>query len=216
MTGPRSGEFLSRLGEADRLPPFMGHTEMEVAGVACRVMRLSFTGEISYELHHQASQSRDLWRALMESGADLGVWPHGIEVLEELRLEKGHILVGLDSLPDSTPRRLGHGWAVRMDKADFLGRLAVARTSRMDMDKLLVGLEMEGDPPPQGAILGMKGGYAGFVTSSTWSRVLGRSVMLAWLYARDGGFAGDILIDGRPARRVAVPFYDPEGLRVRA
>ncbi|MCE2530264.1 MAG: (2Fe-2S)-binding protein [Acidimicrobiia bacterium] len=216
VTGPRSGELLSRLGDAGRLPSFMGHTEMEVAGVACRVMRLSFTGEISYELHHQASQSRDLWCTLMESGADLGVWPHGIEVLEELRLEKGHILVGVDSLPDSTPRRLGHGWAVRMDKGDFVGRLAVARTSRMDLDKLLVGLEMEADPPRKGAILRVKGGYAGFVTSSTWSRVLGRSVMLAWLYVRDGEYADDVLIEGRPARRVAVPFYDPEGLRVRA
>ncbi len=216
VTGPLSGELLSRLGAADRLPPFMGHTDMEVAGVACRVMRLSFTGEISYELHHQASRSRDLWRALMDSGADLDVWPHGLEVLEELRLEKGHILVGVDSLSDSTPRRLGHGWAVRMDKADFLGRLAVARTSRMELDKVLVGLEMDGVPPPQGAILRVEGDYAGFVTSTTWSRVLGRSVMLAWLQARDGGFGGDIRIDGRPARRVALPFYDPEGSRVRA
>ncbi len=216
VTGPRSGELLTRLGAADRLPSFMGHTDMEVAGVACRVVRMSFTGEISYELHHQASHSRRLWGALMEFGADLGVWPHGIEVLEELRLEKGHILVGLDSLSDSTPRRLGHGWAVRMDKGDFVGRPAVSRTSGMDLDRLLVGLEMEGDPPPQGAILRVQGDYAGFVTSSTWSRVLGRSVMLAWLYARDGGFADDILIEGRPARRVAVPFYDPEGQRVRA
>ena len=216
VTGPRSGELLSRLGAAGRLPSFMGHSEIEVAGVPCRVMRLSFTGEISYELHHRASRSRHLWHALMESGLDLDVWPHGIEVLEELRLEKGHILVGVDSLSDSTPRRLGHGWAVRMDKADFLGRPAVARTSRMALDKLLVGLEMDGAPPPQGAILRVEGDYAGFVTSSTWSRVLGRSVILAWLYARDGGFPGDILIDGRPARKVAVPFYDPEGRRVRA
>ena len=216
VTGPRSGDLLSRLGAPDLLPSFMGHTDMEVAGVACRVMRMSFTGEISYELHHQASRSRELWRALLESGADLDVWPHGIEVLEELRLEKGHILVGVDSLPDSTPRRLGHGWAVRMDKGDFVGRRAVARTSRMDLDRLLVGLEMDGAPPPRGAILRVEGAYAGFVTSSTWSRVLGRSVMLAWMNARDGGFADDVLIDGRPARRVAVPFYDPEGLRVRA
>ena len=214
VTGPRSGELLAGLGGAGRLPSFMGHTRMEVAGVACRVMRMSFTGEISYELHHQASRSRELWRALMESGADLDVWPHGLEVLEELRLEKGHILVGVDSLSDSTPRRLGHGWAVRMDKGDFVGRQAVARTSRMELDRLLVGLEMDGAPPPQGAILRVTGHYAGFVTSTTWSRILGKSVMLAWMEARDGGFADDVLIEGRPARRVTVPFYDPEGLRV--
>ena len=189
---------------------------MEVDGVRCRVIRMSFTGELSYELHHQAGDSPRLWNTLMEQGADLGVRPHGLEVLEELRLDKGHILVGVDSLTDSTPRRLGHEWAVRMDKGDFLGRRAVARTSRLPLDRLLVGMEMEGPPPPQGAIMEMEGDYAGFVTSSGWSRVLGRSVMLAWLCAQDGGFADEVTIDGRAARKVTLPFYDPEGARVRA
>ena len=212
VTGPRSRELLSRVG-ADGLPSFMGHTKMEVEGVRCRVIRMSFTGELSYELHHPAADSPRLWNILMEQGVDLGVWPHGLEVLEELRLDKGHILVGVDSLTDSTPRRLGHEWAVRMDKGDFLGRRAVARTSRLPLDKLLVGMEMEGPPPPQGAIMEMEGDYAGSVTSSARSRVLGRSVMLAWLYTLDGGFADEVTIDGRTARRVTLPFYDAEGAR---
>ena len=215
VTGPRSGELLSRLG-ASGLPSFMAHRQMEVAGVRCRVLRMSFTGELSYELHHRAGDSRRLWDALMKSGTDLGVWPHGLEVLEELRLEKGYILVGVDSLPDSTPRRLGHGWAVRMDKGDFVGRRAVARTSRMALDKLLVGLEMEGSPPPQGAILRVGDDYAGFITSSAWSRVLGKSVMLAWLHVQGGVFVREVAIEGRTARRVPLPFYDPEGARARA
>ena len=214
VTGPRSGQLLARLG-AGGLPPFMGHTRTEVAGVRCRVLRMSFTGELSYELYHPAGDSPRLWNTLMERGDDLGVWPHGLEMLEELRLEKGHILIGVDSLPDSTPRRLGYGWAVRMDKGEFVGRRAVARTSRSPLDRLLVGLEMEGSPPPQGAIMRDSGDYAGFVTSSARSPVLGKSIMLGWLYALDGRFPEEVAIEGRTARRVPLPFYDPEGARAR-
>ena len=214
VTGPRSKTLLDRLASGD-LPPFMGHSSMQVAGVQCRVMRMSFTGELSYEIHHSAADSRRLWATLMESGADLDVWPHGLEVLEDLRLDKGHILVGVDSISDSTARRLGHGWAVRMDKGEFVGRRAVARTSRIPLDKLLVGLEMEGEAPPEGSIMRERGEYRGFITSSARSRVLGKSIMLGWLYARDGGFPDEVSIGGLPARRVATPFYDPEGLRVR-
>ena len=214
VTGPLSDDLLSRLGVTDP-PSFMSHTPMEVAGVACRVVRLSFTGERSYELHHQAGDSLRLWLSLIEGGSRFGVQPHGLEVLEELRLDKGHILVGIDSLSDSTPRRLGHDWAVHMEKGDFLGRRALVRTSQLDLDKLLVGLEMVGSPPPPGSILRVGGAYAGFVTSSAWSRVLGRVVMLAWLYAVDGGFADRVAIDGRTARRVPLPFYDREGSLAR-
>ena len=214
VTGPRSGELLHRLG-VDALPPFMGHTRTRVAGVECRVMRMSFTGEISYEIHHPASRSVRLWGELMERGGDLDVRPHGLEVLEELRLEKGHILVGVDSISDSTPRRLGHEWAVRMDKGDFVGRRALVRTSRLAPDRSLVGLEMEGTAPPEGAILRVEGDYAGFVTSGAYSRVLGKSVILAWLYRVGGRLADDVTIENRWARRVSLPFYDPEGRRVR-
>ena len=215
VTGPRSSELLQRLG-VDSLPPFMGHGRTRVAGVECRVMRMSFTGEISYELHHPASGSVSLWRALMQSGDDLDVWPHGLEVLEELRLEKGHILVGVDSISDSTPRRLGHEWAVRMDEGEFVGRRALARTSRLPLDKSLVGLEIEGAAPPEGSILRAGDAYAGFVTSSAYSRVLGKSVMLAWLYTVGGELVDEVTIGNRTARRVPVPFYDAQGHRVRA
>lgn len=141
VTGPLSDDLLGRLRVTDP-PTFMRHGRAEVAGVACRILRLSFTGERSYDLYHQAGESVRLWQSLMEAGSGLGVRPHGLEALEDLRLDKGHILVGVDSIPDSTPRRLGHGWAVRMDKAaDFIGCRAVARTSRIPLDRRLVGMQ---------------------------------------------------------------------------
>ena len=215
VTGPSSRELLSLAG-FDAEIPFLGHTEADVAGVPCKIFRLSFTGELSYELHHPFARSVDLWRQLMALGADLGIRPHGLETLVRLRLEKGHVIVGQDTDYDSTPRRIQHEWAVRMDKGDFVGRHAITRTDRIPLDRLLVGLELDGEPPFEGAVIWHGEQYAGYITSSTWSPILGRSVMLAWLYEIDGEFPDTITVDGRAARRTSVPFYDPEGIRARA
>ena len=129
VTGPLAGELLRRAGLAEP-PRFLGHVRADVAGVPCHVMRLSFTGEAAWELHHPVDGSVGLWRALLELGADLGVRPHGLQALFALRLEKGHVIVGMDTDLDSTPRRLGMDWAARMDKPWFIGRAALERTSR--------------------------------------------------------------------------------------
>ena len=215
VTGPRSRELLERAG-FDRPLSFLEHTETVVAGVPCKVFRLSFTGELSYELHHPQARSVDLWRRLFELGADLGVAPHGLEALLQLRLEKGHIIVGQDTDYDSTPRRLDHGWAVRMDKGDFVGRQALTRTDRIPLDKMLVGLELDGDPVAEGAVIWHRAEYAGYVTSSARSPARGKSVMLAWVSTFDGVLPDSVVVDGREAARAAVPFYDPEGTRARA
>ena len=77
---------------------------------------VSFTGEAAFELHHPVDRSVELWRALMDLGADLGIRPHGLQALFGLRLEKGHVIVGMDTELDTTPRRIGMDWAVRMEK----------------------------------------------------------------------------------------------------
>ena len=187
-----------------------------MAGIPCRVLRLSFTGELSYELHHPIRRSVELWRGLLELGKGLGVRPHGLEALLRLRLEKGHILVGQDTDYDSTPRRLQHEWAVRMEKDDFVGRQALMRTNRIPLDRVLTGLEVDGEAPDEGSVIWHGDEYAGYITSATWSPTLGKSIMLAWLYAFGGEFPVSVTVDGRSARRVPVPFYDPEGIRARA
>lgn len=215
VTGPLAKELLARAGLAEP-PPYMGHTMGEVAGIECNVFRLSFTGELSYELHHPAQDSAKLWRTLLELGADLGIKPHGIETLLKLRLEKGHIIVGQDTDFDSTPRRIAHEWAVKLDKPEFIGRQAVIRTNKIPLDKQLVGFEMAGDAPIEGAVIRYNGQFAGHVTSSTWSPVLGKSVLLGWLDFFDDELPTEFTIDGRPAYRVATPFYDKEAGRARA
>lgn len=216
VTGPLAAQVLAAVG-AEGLPPFGCHAHIVVAGVACRVLRLSFTGEVSYELHHPAADTMRLWRALLDAGAAHGIRPHGLQALLTLRLEKGHVIVGQDTDFDSTLRRIDAEWAVSGSKPAFVGRDAVHRTNALPRDRRLCGFEMDAPAPLEGAVIHRADGtVAGVVTSSAWSPVLQRSVLLGWL-----GYDGDRLpdaafIDGREARRVSLPFYDPEGTRARA
>ncbi|MEE2994959.1 MAG: glycine cleavage T C-terminal barrel domain-containing protein [Gemmatimonadota bacterium] len=214
VTGPLAAELLARAG-VDDPPPFMRHGDYHVAGVACRVIRLSFTGELSFELHHQARDAVILWRRLLELGDDLGIKPHGLETLLRLRLEKGHIVVGQDTDYDATPRRIDHQWAVDLDHGNFVGKQAILRTDKIELDRQLVGLEMKSPAPIEGAVIWNGSDYAGYVTSSTDSPCLDRAVMLGWLKRSKGALPAEVTIDGRRARRVPTPFYDPASSRAR-
>lgn len=213
VTGPRAAELLARVGLADA-PKFLQHVHTDVAGVPCHVMRLSFTGEASFELHHPWDASVELWRALMDAGRPMGVKPHGLQALFGLRLEKGHVIVGMDTELDTTPRRVGMDWAVKMDKPDFLGREALARTAPLPDARRLVGLTMDGPAPMEGMPIVDNGTVVGHVTSSFTSPLLGRAVMLGWL--KRTPHPTQVTIDGRTAAVTDVPFYDPAGARARA
>jgi sarcosine oxidase subunit alpha len=213
VTGPLAAALLVRAGLADP-PRFLGHVHADVAGIPCHVMRLSFTGEAAFELHHPVDRSVELWRALMDLGADLGIRPHGLQALFGLRLEKGHVIVGMDTELDTTPRRLGMDWAVRMEKPRFIGRAALERTAKLPDHRRLVGFTMPGTAPTEGSPIWSEGEIVGNVTGSWTSPVLGRAVMLGWL--RRSPFPDRVEIDGREAIVSPTPFYDPEGHRARA
>jgi glycine cleavage system aminomethyltransferase T len=215
VTGPRSKALLERAG-VSKPPGFMQHGMFEVAGFPCRIFRLSFTGEMSFELHHSVDCSVELWEALLSLGGDLDIYPHGLDALFALRLEKGHIIIGMDTEFDSTPRRLEMEWAVRMDKPAFIGREALRRVDALPLDKQLIGLEVDGPPPIEGAVLWDGGQLSGQVTSSRYSETLGKGVMLGWVKLQDGRLPDVVECEDRPLRRAPVPFYDPEGHRARA
>lgn len=214
VTGPKATELLSLLGTSE-LPRYLAHSEAEVAGIPCRIIRLSFTGEISYELHHPVDRSVDLWRALEAAGSEFDLYPHGLDTLFTLRLEKGHFIVGMDSEYDSTPRRLGLEWAARLDKEDFIGKQALLRTNRIPLNKRLVGWEMEGPAPTEGSILMKNSRPVGQVTSARHSPALEKTVMLGWVRLDEEVFPEEVEVDGRMARHASHPFYDPEGVRAR-
>ncbi len=213
VTGPLAATLLRRAGLA--VPPrFLGHVRADVAGVPCHVMRLSFTGEAAFELHHPVDRSVELWRALLDLGEDLGIMPHGLQALFGLRLEKGHVIVGMDTELDTTPRRLGMDWAVRMEKPRFIGRAALERTGKLDDQRRWLGFTMDGPAPTEGSPIWSGGDVVGNVTGSWHSPLLGKALMLGWL--RRTPFPTHVEIDGREAVVTPTPFYDPEGHRARA
>jgi sarcosine oxidase subunit alpha len=213
VTGPMARELLQRAGVVDP-PAFLGHARHEVAGVPCHLMRLSFTGEASWELHHPVDRSVELWRALLDLGAELGIRPHGLKALFGLRLEKGHIIIGMDTELDTTPRRVRMDWAARMDKPEFIGKAALERTAREPDQRLLHGFTMKGRVPIEGTPIHVDGRIVGHVSGSWASPVLHKTVMLGWI--KQLPFPDRVEIDGREALVTATPFYDPEGDRARA
>jgi sarcosine oxidase, subunit alpha len=213
VTGPLAADLLRRAG-VEEVPRFLQHRHLEVAGVPCHVMRLSFTGESSFELHHSIDRSVELWQTLLTEGHDLGIKPHGLQALFGLRLEKGHVIVGQDTELDTSPRRIGMDWAVKMAKPDFVGRSALARTSTLPDDRRLVGLTMAGVAPLEGSVIRTAGEVVGHVTSSFTSPLLGAAVMLGWV--KRSPVPAVVEIDERPATVSSRPFYDLEGRRARA
>ncbi|HEY4189049.1 MAG TPA: glycine cleavage T C-terminal barrel domain-containing protein [Candidatus Limnocylindrales bacterium] len=213
VTGPLAADLLRRAGLADP-PRFLGHVHADIAGVPSHVMRLSFTGEAAFELHHPIDRSVELWRTLLDLGSDMGIRPHGLQALFGLRLEKGHVIVGMDTELDTTPRRLGMDWAARMDKPRFIGRAALERTAKLPDERRWLGFSMPGTAPAEGAPIWSGGEVVGNVTGSWTSPLLGKALMLGWL--RRTPFPGTVEIDGREAVVTPTPFYDPEGHRARA
>ena len=105
-------------------------------------------------------------------------------------------------------------WAVRMEKPDFIGRAALARTAKLDDDRRWMGFTMDGPAPTEGTPIHVGGEIVGNVTGSWSSPLLGRALLLGWQRRRP--WADVVDIDGREARVTRTPFYDPEGLRARA
>jgi len=220
VAGPLARQLLAGLTDdpIDREAfPHMGMRELTVAGVPCGAIRAGFVGEVSFELHHRRSRGPEIWRALIEAGAPLDVVPHGLDALEILRLEKGHLYVGQDTLPDDTPAKLGLEWAVHHGKR-FAGARALERLSGLPLERKLVGLEFEGGGAElRGVPLKADGRIAGRVTSAARSPILDRSIGLGWIRSGpDGRFPDELRADRIGARVTPTPFYDPAGERLHA
>ncbi len=218
VAGPHARELLARLCDDDLSRdaiPYPGFADVTVAGVPCRAIAVGFVGELSFELHHPRSRSVELWDALLEAGADLGIRPHGLDALDLLRMEKGHFFLAQDTLPDDHPAKLGLGWAVAMHKGWFVGKTSLERMAALPLERRFVGLRFDG-VPQRGAPLAVGGDVVGRVTSCGHSAALGAHIGLGWVRAVDGAFPSTLTAGGLTATVVPTPFYDPEGARLRA
>ncbi len=239
IVGPKSREVLAKVCSDIDLSPsgfkFMDWREGTVAGVPARVFRISFSGELAFEVNVDASYGHHVWEALMKAGAEFGITPYGTDTMHVLRAEKGFIIVGQDTDGSMTPFDLDMGWAVAMKKPfSFIGKRSFARSDTSAPNrKQLVGLLTE-DPTvvlAEGAQIIERPDAAqpvpmlGHVTSSYFSPELNRSIAMA--VVRDGiqrrGEEGrksgrDVLFayaggKTHKVRTVSAVFVDPKGER---
>ena len=233
LAGPAARKVLAAAGTDIDLSaeafPFMQVREGRVAGLPARVFRISFSGEISFEVNVPAQHGERLWAALVAAGEPFGITPYGTETMHVLRAEKGYLIVGQDTDGSMTPDDMGLGWAVREGKPfGFLGDRSLALADHRRPDRLqFVGLAVQDGKTvlPEGAQLvdeptSGPAPMAGHVTSSYFSPILDRPIALAMLAggrARAGETVHVPLADGRiVAAKVVDPvFYDPQGKRQR-
>jgi sarcosine oxidase subunit alpha len=231
VAGPMSGRVLAKLApETDFSPqafPFLSWQAATIGGVEVRIFRISFTGELQYEINVPWHYGASLWDAVMEAGAEFEIAPYGTETMHVLRAEKGFIIVGQETDGTQTPYDLGLDWAVS-DRKDFIGRRSLARVDckRPDRKQLvglwpeerdaeipegtqLVAVDRSGDPPPVP--------MEGFVTSSYSSPAMSGRFCLALVKGgrERHGEVIEAAIRGRPVRvKICDPvFYDREGAR---
>ncbi|MGR1220768.1 sarcosine oxidase subunit alpha [Metapseudomonas otitidis] len=231
LSGPNSRKLLAEVTDIDLDKdafPFMSWKEGKVGGVPARVFRISFTGELSYEVNVQADYALGVWKQLIEAGKRYNLTPYGTETMHVLRAEKGFIIVGQDTDGSVTPDDLGMGWCVGRNKPfSWIGWRGMNREDCLREDrKQLVGLKPL-DPNkvlPEGAQLvfdpkqsiPMK--MVGHVTSSYMSASLGHSFALAVVKGglkRMGERVFAPLADGSviEAEICSSVFYDPKGDR---
>ena len=129
LAGPNAREVLAQLTDCDlstQAFPYMACRSAQVAGVEAILMRIGFVGETGWEIHFPAESGPDLWKALLEAGRKFDIRPFGIEAQRLLRLEKRHVIVGVDSDALTNPFEAGMAWAPKLDKEDFIGRAALS------------------------------------------------------------------------------------------
>ncbi|MBT0957198.1 sarcosine oxidase subunit alpha family protein [Alphaproteobacteria bacterium KMM 3653] len=230
VVGPHARKLLEKLGgmdfSAENLP-FMGWAEGQIGGFDTRVFRISFSGELSFEVAVPAAQGAAFWDRLVKEGADLGLMPYGTEALHILRAEKGFIMIGDETDGTVIPQDLGLHWAISKKKTDYLGKRAQERPHMTDPARWkLVGLEtISGAVLPDGAYATAPGYNAndqrntqGRVTSTYYSPTLERGIAMG-LVLNGPDRMGEVLnfpgTNGQiyRARIVDPVFYDKEGAK---
>jgi sarcosine oxidase subunit alpha len=230
VAGPKSRQVLQKLGCSIDLGqqdfPFMCVKDATLAGVPVQLFRVSFSGELAFEVNVDSRFAADMWRSIATAGEEFGISPYGTETMHVLRAEKGFVIVGQDTDGSVTPLDLRMNWLLSRNK-DYLGRRSLSRTDSARTDrKQLVGLLPEDGVTlvPEGTQLVDDPGAAipvpmcGHVTSSYASACLGHPIAMALVaggHARKDEKVFAALLDGRfvPMKITSPAFYDAKGER---
>ncbi len=228
VVGPNARKLLDSLGGMDlskEALPFMQSADGTLGGFDARVYRISFSGELSYEIAVPASQGRAFWDKLLEAGEAFGIMPYGTEALHIMRAEKGFIMIGDETDGTIIPQDLNLQWALSKKKDDYLGKRAHLRSHMADPNRWkLVGLEtLDGTVLPDGAYAiadgvnsNGQGNTQGRVTSTYFSPTLKKGIAMGLVHKgpdRMGEVISFTNIGGEPIKAQIVDpvFYDKDG-----
>jgi sarcosine oxidase subunit alpha len=232
LNGPNARKvlepFVEGLDMSDDAFPHMSVAECRVGGFPARLFRISFTGEVGFEVNVSAHAGRALWEMLFEAGKKYDICPYGTETMHVLRAEKGYIIAGQDTDGTVTPHDAGLSWAIGKMKPDFVGKRGLARPDLVAAGrKQLIGLLTEDGKTKleEGAQIVLDPNQpkpmkmVGHVTSSYHSDAAGRPIAMALL---EDGFnrMGETIYIPMPDRVIKATvtgtvFYDPEGERLK-
>ena len=227
VAGPQSRAMLGRLSNESFATadfPFMRSKRITVAGVECVALRVSFTGDLGWELHCRASDQVTLYQALLEAGAEFGAGPVGSRALMALRIEKGYGSWSREYSPEYWPQEVGLDRLCKLDKP-FLNRDAVAEVMQNPARETLVLLALDADAVAAsdadatgGEPIFKDGQGVGRVTSGAYGYSVGQSLALGYVTGAAPGDRVEVMVLGRPHGAVILhePPFDPNGERLRA
>jgi glycine cleavage system aminomethyltransferase T/glycine/D-amino acid oxidase-like deaminating enzyme len=220
--GPSSRGILQPLTTADlsnEAFPYMWACELAIDHVPCLALRVTYVGELGWELYCPAEFGLALWDTLWEAGRDHGMVAGGYKAIDSLRLEKGYRVWGADITPEDTPFEAGLGFAVKLDKGNFIGREALASLSEPTRSLRCLALQ-----DPRAIALGSEpvqvdGELVGRVTSGGYGYTVGKSIAYAYLPAEHAvgtEVAVEIFGDWVQGTVAREPLFDPKGERIRS
>jgi len=225
IAGPNARKVLQKICHdidlGNKAFPYLGIREGSVAGISARLLRVGFVGELGFEIHVPQHSGEALWDALMAAGEEQGIKPFGVEAQRVLRLEKGHIIIGQDTDAMSNPIEVQMNWAVARKKPFFVGGRSISELEKAPFKRTLVGFVVNDPqaPVPLESHLVLSGDQmVGRVTSCNYSPTLGKAIGLAYVPPAKAEPGCEIVIRSTggvlvPVEVVALPFYDPDGLR---
>jgi glycine cleavage system aminomethyltransferase T/glycine/D-amino acid oxidase-like deaminating enzyme len=225
LWGPRARDVLSAVTDADLSNDafrYFQARDIWVGTVPVTALRLSYVGELGWELYTPAEMGLRLWDTLWAAGREHGLIAAGRGAFGSLRLEKGYRFSGVDMTTEHDPYEAGLGFAVRMDKGDFVGRDALVGKSAKTVERRLVPLLIS---DPQAVVMGKEpvhvdGRPAGYVTSAGFGYTIGSAIAYAWLPATAAQTGNSVTIryfgEDIPASVADEPLFDPEMRRLRS
>jgi len=223
--GPRTREILQRLTDADLSNqgfPYLTARWIAIGLVPCLALRVTYVGELGWELYCPTEYGLQLWDTLWTAGRSFGIVAGGYRAIESMRLEKGYRVWSSDITPDDNPYEAGLGFAVRLSKpVDFIGKAALIKAKEQGVKRRLRPLLLE-DPDAitfGGEPVRVDGRIGGRVTSGGLGYTIDRSIAYAYLPSEcTPGAQVEVQVFGRwvPATVASEPLFDPKGERIRA